>query len=100
MSYLFRKTLMLITLSIFFIKTGNSQESYKIEDVAPGVRKITMGIPDKFTPYSFCKEKPIVTALEILPKCEIPSYIKDIKIKITERCNFRIISFVFIHSVK
>lgn len=72
-------------LTLFIFPASYSQETYKTETVAPGVIKITLGIPDKFTPYSFCEEKPRIESMVNLPKCDLPNSLKDIKIKITDR---------------
>ncbi|GAA4318768.1 glycoside hydrolase family 31 protein [Mucilaginibacter gynuensis] len=54
-------------------------------DLATGVKKITSGTADKFTPYSFCTEKPMTTALDKLPAGKLPFNISDIRININER---------------
>ncbi len=53
--------------------------------VAAGVKKITSGVADKFTPYGFCSEKPMTDALDNLPPGKLPFNINDIKISITNR---------------
>jgi len=56
-----------------------------VDNTAAGVHKITFGTPDKFTPYSFCTEKPLLTALSAMPADAVPFNIANIKIKVTER---------------
>lgn len=57
----------------------------QIRQVAAGVEKITVGIPDKFTPYSVCEEKPMKAALADLPAGTLPFSVNDIKIRQTPR---------------
>lgn len=85
MEKVFNLSLFILILNTFFILNVHAQNSYKVEDVAPGVKKITLGVPDKYTPYSFCSEKPLVKSLENLPKSDMPAYLSDIKLEITER---------------
>ena len=59
--------------------------SAQTEEVAAGVQKITAGVPDKFTPYGFCPESPMKTALEKLPVARLPFNLADIKITINDR---------------
>ena len=63
---------------------GQAQQAV-VNNVAAGVRKITFGIPDKFTPYSFCAEKPMLSALSAMPADTLPFNTAGIKIKLTER---------------
>jgi len=60
-------------------------QSLKTEEVAPGVIKITLGIVDKFTPYSFCSNRPLTEALKKLPNGILPFQPEDIKITFTSR---------------
>jgi alpha-D-xyloside xylohydrolase len=55
------------------------------ETIATGVKKITAGTPDKFTPYGFCSELPEKTALDKLPIGKLPFQIDDVKININDR---------------
>lgn len=80
-----RKSTFLFMLILLSFTVSYSQGSYVTEEVAPGVIKLTMGVPDKYTPYSFCQEKPLTTAMQNLPKCTVPAFLNDIKIEITER---------------
>ncbi|WP_184550456.1 TIM-barrel domain-containing protein [Mucilaginibacter sp. FT3.2] len=57
----------------------------QVESLAPGVKKISSGIADKFTPYSFCEELPVKTALGELPAGKLPFDINDIKISVNNR---------------
>lgn len=80
-----RKSIFPFIFSLLSFLVSYSQQSYKTEAVAPGVIKITIGVPDKFTPYSFCEEKPLEKAMEKLPQCSMPAFMKDIKIEVTDR---------------
>lgn len=53
--------------------------------LAPGVKKLSKGTPDKFTPYSFCAELPMTAAMETLPAGKLPFNIGDINIRINDR---------------
>lgn len=70
----------LIQVQAAFIKA-----EAQVESLAPGVKKISSGIADKFTPYSFCEELPMKTALGELPAGKLPFNINDIKININNR---------------
>ncbi|RYY37057.1 MAG: DUF5110 domain-containing protein [Sphingobacteriaceae bacterium] len=57
----------------------------KVVEVAPGVKKISFGVAEKFTPYSFCNQQPAIVAMKTLPAGKLPFDIKNITINITER---------------
>lgn len=57
----------------------------QIQKLAAGVEKITAGIPDQFTPYSVCEEKPMQTALSNLPQGTLPFDLNNIRIRQTPR---------------
>src|ERR1700679_1427801 len=75
-------------LFFFFLQIfpffGNAQQT-AVDDITAGVHKITFGTPDRFTPYSFCAEKPMFNALSAMPADSVPFNIGSIKIKVTER---------------
>ncbi|WP_170302708.1 TIM-barrel domain-containing protein [Chitinophaga oryziterrae] len=71
---------LLLFLQALFIKA-----IAQVTNVAPGVQKISAGVPDKFTPYSFCEELPMKTALAGLPAGELPFKLADIRISTTDR---------------
>jgi alpha-D-xyloside xylohydrolase len=82
------KKLTIILLFFFRLQASPffaGAQQVRIDDVAAGVHKITLGTPDKFTPYSFCTEKPMQTALSAMPVDKQPFNPGDIKIKVTER---------------
>ena len=68
---------------LFYLQTYGHET--KVEEVAPGVIKITYGAVDLHTPYSFCSEKPVLEALRNLPKVILPFKTTDIKITLTSR---------------
>lgn len=53
--------------------------------LAAGVKKISSGVADQFTPYGFCTERPMTDALDKLPPGKAPFDTNDIKISITKR---------------
>lgn len=73
-----------IILVLFFQATLTKTYA-QFTNPAPGVQKISTGQPDKFTPYSFCEELPITSALGALPAGKLPFNINDIKISINDR---------------
>jgi alpha-D-xyloside xylohydrolase len=74
------------TLTLFIIFQGAfTKVQAQIENVAPGVQKMSAGVPDKFTPYSFRLEPPMKTALEKLPAGKLPFKIDDIKVSVNSR---------------
>jgi alpha-D-xyloside xylohydrolase len=77
----FACTIALIVFSQLLILNAHSQTIQP----AAGVQKITVGAIDKFTPYSFCNEKPMVDALSALPAGKLPFNTDDIKITINDR---------------
>ncbi|MCD8740080.1 DUF5110 domain-containing protein [Mucilaginibacter roseus] len=79
-----REFLCLIVLSQISVSAVLAQQR-QITEVAPGVKKITIGQTDPLTPYSFCDEKPQVGAMQKLPACKLPFDINSIGINISER---------------
>ncbi|ASU35941.1 glycoside hydrolase family 31 protein [Mucilaginibacter xinganensis] len=61
------------------------QDKLVAAEVALGVKKISLGKPDQFTPYGFCDEAPMKGAMEQLPAAKLPFNINDINISITGR---------------
>lgn len=74
-----------ITLMIFlgFITPSFSQP--KIDTPERGIIHLTYGDPDKLTPYSFCENKPISTAISALPGSAMPFDVNEIKITVNPR---------------
>ncbi|SDF51827.1 alpha-D-xyloside xylohydrolase [Mucilaginibacter pineti] len=64
--------------------TSHAQEAVTT-DVAPGIKKISTGVIDKLTPYSFCEEKPLTDALAKLPAAKLPFDVNAIRVNITDR---------------
>lgn len=62
-----------------------AQPPAQLTIVAPGVKKLASGMPEQFSPYSFCTEKPLTEAMGRLPEGSLPFNINDIKITRTER---------------
>jgi alpha-D-xyloside xylohydrolase len=62
-----------------------SQPKIKIQLVAPGVIKLSMGTPDKFSPYTFCSEKPRVEEMKLLNDTPLPFDLKDVVVQINSR---------------
>jgi alpha-D-xyloside xylohydrolase len=80
------KKYFLLTLTLFIIfQTAFIQVCAQVENLAPGVQKVSAGVPDKFTPYGFRLEPPMKTALGQLPEGKLPFNINDISISINSR---------------
>lgn len=78
------------TFLLFVVIQGSNfsafaQEPVQVITVAPGVIKLSVGNPDRFSPYSFCNEKPMAEAMSKLPEGRLPFNTNDIKISTTER---------------
>jgi alpha-D-xyloside xylohydrolase len=85
MKFTTRISLLLLVLlhNIYFFAVA--QQPAQVATVAPGVKKLTSGQPEKFSPYSFCDEKPMVAEMSKLPEPKLPFNINDIKINISDR---------------
>jgi alpha-D-xyloside xylohydrolase len=79
-----KKKLFSIVLLGFIQLVGVNAYS-QVTQLASGVKKLSMGTPDEFTPYGFCSEKPMTTALDQLAAGKLPFNINDIKITMNER---------------
>ncbi|MBL4677475.1 MAG: DUF5110 domain-containing protein [Mucilaginibacter sp.] len=62
-----------------------SAQQRQVTEIAPGVKKISIGQADKFSPYSFCDEKPQLAAMKQLPAAKLPFDINNIAVAITDR---------------
>ncbi|WP_342648062.1 TIM-barrel domain-containing protein [Mucilaginibacter sp. CSA2-8R] len=71
--------LMLLLLNTYFA------QAQIVQEVCPGVFKITLGKPDTFTPERFREELPQVSALRQLPAGKLPFNLTDIKINFNPR---------------
>lgn len=47
---------------------GQAQQKSTISEVSPGVYKICFGVPEKYAPYAFCTDKPLVESLNAMPE--------------------------------
>lgn len=71
---IFLTLLSVLLASVVFAK----QPKIKIQTIAPGVIKLSMGTPDKFSPYTFCTEKPKVEEMKQLSNTPLPFDLKDV----------------------
>lgn len=55
------------------------------EIVAKGITKLVQGNPDKYTPYSFCPEKPRFEALNKIEEGALPFSLEEIGITLSDR---------------
>jgi alpha-D-xyloside xylohydrolase len=79
-----KQNIVTIILALFF-QMALTKTYAQLTNPAPGVQKISTGQPDKFTPYSFCEELPMTSALGELPGGKLPFAVGDIKISINDR---------------
>jgi alpha-D-xyloside xylohydrolase len=83
------KLLTAVLLYLFILNRGHfvyaQQSANTFSGIAPGVKKISAGSIDKFTPYSFCDEKPQTEAMRKLPVSKLPFDINSINISVNER---------------
>lgn len=83
------KLLLRINLVLFFFQrmalVAFPQQSIQVTTVAPGVKKLTCGIPEQFSPYSFCSAKPMIDAMAKLPEGKLPFTLNEIKITASDR---------------
>lgn len=73
-----------VSLCLLILIT-NARSFAQIKTMASGIKMITVGAPDKYTPYGFCEEAPMKTAIGALPQAKLPFNINDIKININNR---------------
>jgi len=70
---------------IFFYCTALACNAQTIEEIAPGIFKLTIGKPSSFTPVSVMERTPLTAALQKLPAQAIPFDLSDVDIIISER---------------
>jgi alpha-D-xyloside xylohydrolase len=80
-----KKRILILIISLQAITSLTYAQQMQVGQPAAGVQLVSYGIPDKFTPYSFCTEKPMLTALSDMPAATLPFNISDIKITVTDR---------------
>jgi len=64
---------------------SSAQLQTNIETIAPGVIKLSMGVPDKFAPYNFCIGQPRVNEMNRLNTKDLPFSLSDVKIVVNDR---------------
>ena len=74
-----------LLLSAIFLSDISAQEVIKIQTIAPGVVKLSMGKADKFSPYQFCSEKPKVEEMRQLSNTPLPFSLKDVVVRKNSR---------------
>lgn len=73
-----------LTLTLF-VSVALSVKSADNVTVAKGITKLTYGIPDRHTPYSFCKEPARLDAIALLPEATLPFPLSAIRTTISDR---------------
>ena len=70
---------------LIYCTSVTQAQTIEVKTIAPGVIKMTVGIPDKFSPYNLCTEKPRVEELKALNSKDLPFSLKDVKVEVNER---------------
>jgi len=77
--------LYLFSLVAFEVVGASAYGQGLVEKVGAGVNKLTWGVPDKFTPYAVCEEKPMLAELSAMPAGELPFKLEDIHVRENSR---------------
>jgi len=70
------------TLSIV---SASTKEVTTIDSLAPGVIRLSIGTPDKHTPYAILRPQANATAMAQLPMGQLPFSINSVSLKVTDR---------------
>lgn len=76
---------MVIAIAVIFCCTPGTDAQVTLMDVAPGVKMLSVGIPDEITPYSVFGGNPATAAMNNLPVNETSVDISEIELKVTDR---------------
>ncbi len=74
-----------VFLYVILIHWSVAIHGQQVEEVLPGIFKITAGSPATFTPVSIAASKPSAGALQVLPQGRLPFSLSDVRITINER---------------
>jgi alpha-D-xyloside xylohydrolase len=69
-----------VFLIVQFLSAFAQEQQIKLETIAPGVIKMTMGKSDQFSPYQFCAEQPRIEEMAGLSSKELPFDLKSVRI--------------------
>ncbi len=69
----------------FAVCIGLSAKAQQVQEMAPGVTRVTAGAVDQFSPYNLLQEKPKIEAMKQLPAADMGVDPKGIRIEITPR---------------
>lgn len=87
--YLFKKNILkicVVALLVWGDVLGvRGQNSVTVDTLANGIYRLSIGVPDKFTPYDFCPKEPKYDALDKLATGELPFMLEDIDMRVTGR---------------
>ncbi|WP_431209648.1 hypothetical protein ACQ86N_26325 [Puia sp. P3] len=56
-----------------------AQQDVKVDIIALGVVRLTVGTPDRYSPYSFCREKPRLEEMRALSNAPLPFDVRSIR---------------------
>lgn len=82
------KYLKIYIFALFFwggVLSVRGQNIIAVDTLVNGVYRLSIGIPDKFTPYDFCPKEPKYSALNKLATGGLPFALKDIDMRVTTR---------------
>jgi alpha-D-xyloside xylohydrolase len=74
-----------ISVIAFMVCFGLTAKAQQVQEMAPGVTRVTVGEVDKFSPYNILQEKPKVEAMKQLPAADMGVDPKSIRVEITPR---------------
>ncbi|MEL5892466.1 TIM-barrel domain-containing protein [Bacteroides sp. GD17] len=87
--YLFKKNILkicVVALLVWGDVLGvRGHNSVTVDTLANGIYRLSIGVPDKFTPYDFCPKEPKYDALDELAAGELPFMLEDIDMRVTGR---------------
>jgi alpha-D-xyloside xylohydrolase len=69
----------------FVVCIGLVAKAQQVQEMAPGVTRVTVGVVDQFSPYNLLQEKPKIEAMKQLPVADMGVGPKGIRIEITSR---------------
>ncbi|MES2426459.1 MAG: TIM-barrel domain-containing protein [Bacteroidota bacterium] len=69
----------------FVVCIGLVAKAQQVQEMAPGVTRVTVGAVDQFSPYNLLQEKPKIEAMKQLPAADMGVDPKAIRVEITSR---------------
>lgn len=82
------KIFRILVISLLFNNLSlavKAQDRILVDSVANGIFRLSIGVPEQFTPYDFCPEKPNWEALDELSVGKLPFSLDEIMMQVTDR---------------